>query len=51
MNIFAKELAKIKTANQGKQPFEFDINRKIRELQNKVDELSNKLSKTAQIIH
>lgn len=49
LNILAKELSKVKQAIHGKQPFEFDVDRKIRELQKRLGDLDIELSKTAHV--
>ncbi len=49
LNILAKELEKVKSAIHGKRPFEFDVDRKIRELTKKINELDDLISKTAHV--
>jgi Uncharacterized conserved protein len=49
LNILAKDLSKVKAAIHGKQPFEFDVDRKIRELNKELSAIDAKLSKTAHV--
>lgn len=49
LNILAKDLQKVKAAISDKQPFEFDIDHKIRELNKELTRLDDELSKTAYV--
>lgn len=49
VKMLSKELEKVKTAIRGKQPFEFDVERTIRELTRKVNELNVKLDKAPHV--
>ena len=49
MSILSKNLEKVKGAISNKRPFEFDVERKIRELNNELKSLDNELSRTAYV--
>ncbi len=49
LSILSKNLEKVKGAISNKRPFEFDVERKIRELNNELKSLDNELSRTAYV--
>lgn len=49
LTMLSKELDNVRKALSGKRPFEYDIDRKVRELNNTLAHLDNQLSKTAQV--
>jgi Chromosome segregation ATPases len=49
LNILSKDLEKVKGAISNKRPFEFDVERKIRELNKELKNLDSELSTTAHV--
>lgn len=49
LNVLSKDLEKVKGAISNKRPFEFDVERKIRELNKELKNLDCELSKTAHV--
>ena len=49
LNVLSKDLEKVKGAISNKRPFEFDIERKIKELNKELKNLDCELSKTAHV--
>lgn len=49
LSILSKDLEKVKGAISNKRPFEFDVERKIRELNKELKSLDNELSRTAYV--
>lgn len=49
LNVLSKDLEKVKGAISNKHPFEFDVERKIRELNKELKNLDCELSKTAHV--
>lgn len=49
LQVLKKELDNVKTVISDKQPFEYDVDRKIKELNKKIKEIDDQISKTADV--
>lgn len=49
LNILAKDLSEVKKAIRGRQPFEFDVERKIRDLKKELSDIDDLLEKTPHV--
>lgn len=49
LNMLSKELDNVRKAIDGKRPFEYDVDRKVRELKSTLAQLDDKLSRTARV--